>query len=102
MGITTKQLETIFAEINERFKNNPYISITPGDSGPPGLEVTYTIKGLHLNKNHEVHEATQHSIAITLPFGFPPSNVNTAYYELNFCKNNLWAEFLKKYQAQYQ
>ena len=33
---------------------------------------------------------------------FPPSNVNTAYYELNFCKNNLWAEFLKKYQTQYQ
>ena len=33
---------------------------------------------------------------------FPPSNVNTAYYELNFCKNNLWAEFLKKYHTQYQ
>lgn len=33
---------------------------------------------------------------------FPPSNVNTAYYELNFSKNNLWAEFLKKYHAQYQ
>lgn len=33
---------------------------------------------------------------------FPPSNVNAAYYELNFCKNNLWAEFLKKYHAQYQ
>ncbi len=33
---------------------------------------------------------------------FPPSNVNAAYYDLNFCKNNLWAEFLKKYHAQYQ
>ena len=31
---------------------------------------------------------------------FPPSNVNTAYYDLTFSKVNLWAEFLKKYFAQ--
>ena len=72
MGLTTKQLEAIFAEINERFKTNPYISIKTGDGGPPEqFEVTYTLKGLHQNKNKEVHEATHHSITITLPFGFP-------------------------------
>ena len=72
MGITTKQLETIFDEITERFRTNPYISIKLGDGDPPkSFEVTYAIKGLHQNKNKEIHEATHHSIAITLPFGFP-------------------------------
>lgn len=31
---------------------------------------------------------------------FPPSNVNTAYYDLSFSKVNQWAEFLKKYYTQ--
>ncbi len=72
MGITTRQLETIFDELNERFKTNPHIAIRLGDGDPPKhFEVTYAIKGLHQNNNKEIQEATHHSIAITLPFGFP-------------------------------
>ena len=72
MGIANKQLETIFKEINDRFRTHRFISIKPGDGDPPErYEVTYTISGLHQNKNKEVHEAKHHSIAITIPFGFP-------------------------------
>ncbi len=72
MGVATKQLETIFKEINDRFRTHRYISIKPGDGDPPErYEVTYTIAGLHQNKNKEIHEAKHHSIAITIPFGFP-------------------------------
>jgi ubiquitin-protein ligase len=72
MGIATKQLETIFKEINDRFETHRYISIKPGDGDPPErYDVTYHITGLHQNKNKEVHEAKHHSITITIPFGFP-------------------------------
>lgn len=72
MGIATKQLEAIFREINEHFSQNRYVSIKPGEGDPPErYEVTYTISGLHQNKKNEVVEASQHTIAITIPFGFP-------------------------------
>jgi ubiquitin-protein ligase len=72
MGIATKQLEAIFTEINENFKNNRFVTIKPGEGDPPEkYEVTYNIKGLHLNKKKEVVEASHHTIAITIPFGFP-------------------------------
>jgi ubiquitin-protein ligase len=72
MGIATKQLEAIFKEINERFIKNRYVSIKPGDGDPPErYEVTYNIAGLHQNKNKEIQDARLHSIAISIPFGFP-------------------------------
>jgi ubiquitin-protein ligase len=72
MGIANKQLETIFKEINDRFRTNRFISIKPGDGDPPErYEVTYTLTGLQQNKNKEVYEAKNHTIAITIPFGFP-------------------------------
>ncbi len=72
MGIATKQLEAIFQEVNDHFKSSQYVSIQPDAGNPPEkYEVTYTIKGLHQNKKNEVVESTRHTIAISIPFGFP-------------------------------
>jgi len=72
MGIATKQLEAIIKEINENFLGNRYVTIKPGDNDPPeSYEITYNIKGLHLNKKKEVIDASHHTIAISIPFGFP-------------------------------
>ena len=72
MAIATKQLESIFKEISERFAKNRSISVQAAEGDPPEkYEVTYNLKGLHLNKNQEIVEASQHTIAITIPFGFP-------------------------------
>ena len=72
MGIANKQLEAIFKEISETFKSNPSVSVNPGEGSPPDrYEVTYAIVGVHQDKNKEIREVKQHTIAITIPFGFP-------------------------------
>jgi tetratricopeptide (TPR) repeat protein len=72
MGIANKQLEAILKEISERFKSDPHISVQPGEGSPPDrYEVTYTITGVQQGKNKEIQVAKQHSIVISIPFGFP-------------------------------
>ncbi|MDR3631231.1 MAG: hypothetical protein P4L42_12950 [Desulfocapsaceae bacterium] len=72
MGIANKQLEAIFKEISDRFKSNPYITVQPKEGSPPdSYEVIYSITGVQQDKNKEIHEVKSHTIAITIPFGFP-------------------------------
>lgn len=72
MNKTSNQLETVFQEINEYFANIPSITVTPEKGTPPDqYTVTYQITGVCKKLDGDVYSCDNHTISISLPFGFP-------------------------------
>ena len=72
MKKTSNQLDTVFKELIEYFKETPNISIIPGDSNPPDqYTVFYEITGVCKIDNEDVYSCNEHKVSISLPFGFP-------------------------------
>lgn len=73
ISMANRQLEEIHDEIVQRFSRHPAVSITPLEGNPPEkYQIRYLIKGLQKNDDDfEPIEREEHSITITIPFGFP-------------------------------
>ncbi|MBT8355577.1 MAG: hypothetical protein KJO60_13695, partial [Desulfofustis sp.] len=72
MAIATEQLEAIYQEITQTFSDDPRITVVPVDGNPPEkYEVTYNIEGLQKTDEGAVEKAESHTIAISIPFGYP-------------------------------
>ena len=72
MAIATEQLEAINQEITQTFSDDPRIKVAPVDGNPPEkYEVTYHIEGLQKSNDGVVAKADSHTIAISIPFGYP-------------------------------
>lgn len=71
--MANRQLEEIYEEIQQRFSRHPAVSITPLEGDPPEkYQITYTITGLQkIDGDAEPSKSEEHSITITIPFGFP-------------------------------
>ncbi len=72
MGISTEQLEAINQEITKAFSDDPRISIIAADGNPPDkYEVTYQVEGLQKTDAGAIEKTDSHTIAISIPFGYP-------------------------------
>lgn len=72
MAIATEQLEAIQQEIEQSFSADSAISVVPLDGNPPDkYEVTYQVNGLQKSDSGAVENKNQHTISISIPFGFP-------------------------------
>lgn len=72
MAIANEQLKQIYQDLQARFNNDRYISIIPlGDEYSEKYEIKYNIHGVVLEVNGNIEESTEHSILISIPFGFP-------------------------------
>jgi ubiquitin-protein ligase len=72
MAIATEQLEAIKQEITQTFSDDPRITVVPVDGNPPEkYEVTYNLDGLQKTDAGAVEKANSHTIAISIPFGYP-------------------------------
>ena len=72
MAIATEQLEAINQEITQTFSDDPRITVVPVDGTPPDkYEVTYNVEGLQKSDEGAVEKANSHTIAISIPFGYP-------------------------------
>jgi tetratricopeptide (TPR) repeat protein len=72
MSKTSHQLETVSQEVTEYFADIPHITVTPGEGSPPDqYTVNYKITGVCKENDGDVHSCTDHTISISLPFGFP-------------------------------
>lgn len=72
MAIATEQLEAINQEITQTFSEDPRITVIPVNGNPPEkYEVTYNVEGLQKTDEGAVEKANSHTIAISIPFGYP-------------------------------
>lgn len=72
MAIATDQLETINRDITQAFTDNPRISVEPVEGNPPDTyEITYKVEGLQKSGTGEIEKGNNHTITISIPFGFP-------------------------------
>ena len=72
MTILSEQLEAIFQEIKTNFAQHQQIQVTPIAGDPPEqYRVTYHLQGFCKEEGKEVQICPDHTITITLPFGFP-------------------------------
>ena len=72
MAIATEQLEAINQEITQNFTDHPHITVIPVDGNPPDkYEVTYRVEGYQKTNEGEVEKTGSHTIAISIPFGYP-------------------------------
>ncbi len=72
MAIATEQLEAIYQEITESFSDDPRITVVPVDGTPPDkYEVTYNVEGLQKTAEGAVEKSDSHTIAVSIPFGYP-------------------------------
>lgn len=72
MSVAPDQLTAIYQKLQDLFKSHPVISILPTKGEPPDqYEVTYNIKGLCKDSDDAVAQTSNHTIDISIPFGFP-------------------------------
>ncbi|MGI9538257.1 MAG: hypothetical protein ACR2PB_14395 [Desulfocapsaceae bacterium] len=72
MAIATEQLEAIHQEITQSFSDDPRITVVPVDGNPPDkYEVTYNVEGLQKSDEGVVEKADSHTVAVSIPFGYP-------------------------------
>ena len=72
MPAAPNHLVEIYRQLNEHFSSHPAINIAPTKGDPPDqYEITYNIKGLSKSGRGEIVEKSQHTIELTIPFGFP-------------------------------
>ena len=72
MAIASEQLEAINQELSKSFSDDPQITVVPVDGTPPEkYEITYHVEGLHKSDDGGVEKAGNHTIVITIPFGYP-------------------------------
>ncbi|MDP3479944.1 MAG: hypothetical protein Q8R88_09240 [Desulfoprunum sp.] len=72
MGVETQQLADIFHEVSEVFAQHPSITVTPIKGDPPEqYEVHYNIIGVYKDDAGKIQHSADHTITITIPFGFP-------------------------------
>ncbi len=72
MNKTSNQLDSVFKEVTEYFTNIPRITVTAGEGNPPEqYTVTYDIKGLCKESEGDIYSCDNHTVSISLPFGFP-------------------------------
>lgn len=72
MGVETQQLADIFHEVSEVFAQHPSITVTPTKGDPPEqYEVHYNIIGVYKDDASKIQHSADHTITITIPFGFP-------------------------------
>lgn len=72
MAIANEQLQQIFVDLQASFENDRYITIVPLDGEfSEKYEVKYTILGVAQDNGGSVNDSNEHSILISIPFGFP-------------------------------
>lgn len=72
MAIASEQLKEIFNELHSSFENDRYITVIPFDDElSEKYEINYNILGLSQDSAGNVFETREHSILISIPFGFP-------------------------------
>jgi hypothetical protein len=72
MAILSEQLEAISQEIKTNFAQHQQIQVTPIAGDPPEkYRVTYHLQGFCKEDGEKVQICSDHTIIITLPFGFP-------------------------------
>lgn len=72
MSIAPDQLDEIYRQISERFLSHPLISVTPTQGDPPDqYSIKYKISGLTQTDNGDIVEASEHTVELSIPFGFP-------------------------------
>lgn len=85
MNTTSNKLEAVYQEVSEYFTNIPNITINPGEGNAPDqYMVIYKVQGLCREKGGEVYNCDEHSITISLPFGFPHFPPNCTPDSLTF------------------
>lgn len=102
MGVETQQLADILEEVNGVFAQHPSIIVTPVKGDPPEqYEVRYNIKGIYKDEGGRIQHSLNHTITITIPFGFPhfpPScKPKTAIFHPDFdpaaiCLGDFWQQ----------
>ncbi len=72
MSSKTVQLEEIHQQIMDRFAKDRYVTVEPSaESSSEKYEVTYNVTGLIQNNDKSIQESKNHTISISIPFGFP-------------------------------
>ena len=72
MAIATEQLEAINQQITQTFADDPRVTVVPVNGNPPEkYEVTYNVEGLQKTDEGDVEKVSSHTIAISIPFGYP-------------------------------
>jgi len=72
MAANSDQTSELFVQIKEHFTSHPVVSITqPESDSPDQYEIVYSLPGLCKDSNGKIVEATDHTIELTIPFGFP-------------------------------
>jgi ubiquitin-protein ligase len=72
MAIANEQLKLIFADLQNSFENNHNITIKPLDGEfSEKYEVQYSIRGVAQDNNGSVVGSKDHSMLVSIPFGFP-------------------------------
>ncbi len=72
MAANSDQTSELFTEITEHFTSHPVISIShPEGDSPDQYEIVYSLPGLCKDSDGQIVETTEHSIELTIPFGFP-------------------------------
>jgi len=72
MAIATEQLEAINQEITQAFTDNPRITVKAVEGTPPDTyEVTYAVEGFQKSESGKIEKTGSHTVAISIPFGFP-------------------------------
>lgn len=72
MGAETQLLADIFTEISDVFAQHPTIAVTPIKGNPPEqYEIHYHIMGVYKDGSGQIKRSSDHTVTITIPFGFP-------------------------------
>ncbi len=72
MGLPSEQLKAIYQEIQSQFDQHQKIVVTPIAGSPPEqYRVRYRLQGLCKGSNGAIQPCTDHTISVTIPFGFP-------------------------------
>jgi tetratricopeptide (TPR) repeat protein len=85
MNTTSNKLEVVAQEVHEYFKDISKITVTPGEgSAPDKYTILYQVQGLCRDNDGEVYNCDEHSITLSLPFGFPHFPPNCIPESLTF------------------
>jgi ubiquitin-protein ligase len=100
MSLANDHLGEIHRQIGEIFAAHPFISVeTSKGQSPDQYTISYAIAGLCKNEQGEVKTRREHSVELTIPFGFPhfpPScKPKTEIFHPDFdpaaiCLGNFW------------
>ncbi len=72
MSASSNQLDEIYTQVRESFYSNPVISVRPIKGDPPDqYKITYSITGMSKDGEGKIVESTEHTVEISIPFGFP-------------------------------